>query len=76
VQNECLNHFVVFGERLLDYLLREFEDFYNTVRPHQGLGNRAIGVISMPSAGVRFPSEIECESSLGGLLRHYRRKAA
>ena len=76
VQNECLNHFVVFGERHLEYLLREFEDFYNTVRPHQGLGNRTIGIVPLPDPGKLSPAEIECDSRLGGLLRHYHRKAA
>ena len=78
VQNECLNHFVVFGERHLEYLLRDFEDHYNTVRPHQGLGNRTIGIVATPPSGGESPvlAEIECASRLGGLLRHYHRKAA
>ena len=76
VQNECLNHFVVFGERHLDHLLREFEDHYNTVRPHQGLGNRTIGVVPLPGEKPPGAAEIECESRLGGLLRHYHRRAA
>ena len=75
---ECLDHFVVFGERHLDHLLREYEDFYNTVRPHQGLENRTIGVISMPLRGGEPPelAEVECSERLGGLLRHYHRRAA
>ena len=78
VQTECLNHFVVFGQRHLEHLLREFEAFYNTVRPHQGLRNRTIGVTSLPVPGSGPPTlgEVECESPLGGLLRHYHRKAA
>ena len=77
-KSECLNHFVVFGQRHLDYLLREFETFYNTVRPHQGLRNRTIGITALPSPGCGPPArgEVVCEARLGGLLRHYHRKAA
>lgn len=77
VKQECLDQFIVFGESHLEYLLREYEDYYNSVRPHQGLGNRTIGIVSMPSPeGLPDPSEIDCDSRLGGLLRHYHRRAA
>jgi putative transposase len=77
IKQECLDQFVVFGEGHLLYLVREYEGHYNTVRPHQGLGNRTIGVVSMPPPnGEVDPAEIECDSRLGGLLRHYHRKAA
>lgn len=38
----------IFGERHLEHLLREYEAFYNSVRPHQGVENRPIGVIPFP----------------------------
>jgi putative transposase len=75
---ECLDNFVVFGERHLEYLLREYEAYYNTVRPHQGLRNRTIGGASpLPQESESLdPTEVECDSRLGGLLRLYHRKAA
>ncbi|XHR31122.1 MAG: integrase core domain-containing protein [Chthoniobacteraceae bacterium] len=78
IKQECLNQFVVFGERHLEYLVREYENHYNTVRPHQGLENKPIGIVAMPPPNSRppEPSEVECDSRLGGLLRHYHRKAA
>jgi putative transposase len=77
IKQECLDQFVVFGESHLQYLVREYEQHYNTVRPHQGLGNRTIGIVPMaPPDGEVNPAEIECESRLGGLLRHYHRRAA
>ncbi|XHR31114.1 MAG: transposase [Chthoniobacteraceae bacterium] len=78
IEQECLDQFVVFGERHLEYLVREYEQHYNTVRPHQGLGNRTIGGVSMPprDSSPPDPSEVGCESRLGGLLRHYYHKAA
>jgi len=78
IKVECLDQFVVFGERHLEFLIREFEDYYNTVRPHQGIENRTIGVIPFPQPDIGPPklSVVECDSHLGGLLRHYDRKAA
>lgn len=78
VKSECLDQFVAFGERHLEYLIREHEDYYNSARPHQGLENKPIGIVSMPppDSGPPDPSKVECESRLGGLLRHYYRRAA
>ena len=42
LQVECLDHFLVFGEKHLDYLVREYVEHYHTERPHQGLGNRLV----------------------------------
>lgn len=76
IKHECLNQFVVFGERHLEFLIREYEDHYNTVRPHQGLGNVPLNVIQLPATGPPDPGKIDCDSRLGGLLRHYRRASA
>ena len=78
IKNECVDQFVAFGERHLEYLIREYEDYYNTVRPHQGIKNRTIGMTALapPGSSPPDPSEVECHSRLGGLLRHYYRKAA
>jgi putative transposase len=77
-KHECLDQFVVFGERHLEHLVREYEHHYNTVRPHQGIGNRTIGITVLPplDSGSPTAAEIRCESRLGGLLRHYYRRAA
>ncbi|TWT39524.1 integrase core domain-containing protein [Blastopirellula retiformator] len=39
LQRECLDHFVVFGEQHMDYLVKEFVGFYHAERPHQGKDN-------------------------------------
>jgi putative transposase len=59
-----------------DHLLREFEDHYNTVRPHQGLGNVPLNAIPLPATAPPRPTEVRCHSRLGGLIRHYWQKAA
>jgi putative transposase len=76
IKHECLNHFVVFGQRHLDHLVREYEEHYNEERPHQGVGNRPLSVVPKPGSGSPDPESVECDSRLGGLLRHYRREAA
>lgn len=42
IKHECLNHFIVFGQRHLRYLIDEYVDYYHTHRPHQGIGNKTI----------------------------------
>ena len=42
IKRECLGKFYVFGEEHLKYLVDEYVDYYNTVRPHSGLDNNCI----------------------------------
>jgi putative transposase len=77
IRNECLDHFMIFGERHLDHVVKEYAAFYNSVRPHQGIENRPIGVIPFPGGtGPPNTGQVHCEIRLGGLLQHYHRKAA
>jgi putative transposase len=71
LQVECLDHFLVFGEKHLDYLIREYVEHYHAERPHQGLENRLVVGESPPAEG-----EVECKTRLGGLLKHYYRAVA
>jgi len=57
---------VVFGERHLEFLARAYEDHDNTVRPHQGIGNRTI-VEMLPANTSPDPSSIECEERCCGI---------
>ena len=76
VEHECLHHFVVFGEAHLRYLLDEFLTHFHLERPHQGLGNRPPCGADAPERAVFASGDIECQERLGGLLKHYRRRAA
>jgi transposase InsO family protein len=73
IQRECLDHFLVFGDHHLRHLIEGCVEYYNTVRPHPGVGNRALG---MPPLDYDEPwpenLEVRCKARLGGLLRHYR----
>ena len=66
IKRECLNHFFVFGEEHLKYLIREYVDHYDTKRPHSGINNEPIKYKPLKSRG-----KIRCQSRLGGMIRHY-----
>jgi putative transposase len=75
VRSECLNHFVIFGERHLRHLLREFTEHYRTERYHQGIGRRIIEPSARPRNDNATSGGIERRSRLGGVLNFYRRAA-
>ncbi|MBS0208873.1 MAG: transposase [Planctomycetes bacterium] len=77
VQQECLDHFVILGERHLHHLVTEYIRYYHAHRPHQGLGNELLTPTPEPPPDKTITGgEIVCESRLGGLLKHYHRHAA
>ena len=41
---ECLDHFVVCGEKHLQHLVKQFSVHYHEERPHQGRGNVPLSV--------------------------------
>ncbi|HEX5470422.1 MAG TPA: integrase core domain-containing protein [Lacipirellulaceae bacterium] len=72
LQVECLDHFLVFGEKHFDHLVKEYVEHYHTERPHQGLHNRLVNAQPPPCS----TGELHCRTRLGGLLKHYYRQAA
>jgi putative transposase len=66
IRAECLNYFVFISESQLRYVIKEYVEYYNTVRPHSGLNNRCIGYTPRKKSGVLRSKEF-----LGGLLRHF-----
>lgn len=78
LKRECLNHFLCFGLKHFDHIVRAYVDYYNRHRPHQGLDNRPLEVDNDPIP-IHPPTEVglvKRVSILGGLLNHYERKAA
>lgn len=72
IKEECLNHYIVFGERHLKYLIDEYVSYYNTLRPHQGVGNKVLSLqISALEPDENNLKNVIRESRLGGLLKHY-----
>ena len=77
-KHEVLNHFLVFGEKHLRTILDQWLTYYHLRRPHQGLGNVLISGEEAPEVSIEdFRKEsVVCHETLGGLLKHYERKAA
>jgi putative transposase len=79
IKQECLDHFVVFGQRHMDHLCREFLQHYHAERPHQGLENKLLVPRRRQKkrqTDVIPLADVGCRPRLGGLLKHYYRKAA
>ena len=75
VRRECLDHVIILSERHLRRLVREYVDYFNHARPHQGIDR-----ISAPPDldGIDEPQPQRSVVSvpvLGGLRHDYRRAA-
>jgi len=77
-KRECLNAFLCFALRHLDHIVQTYACYHNEFRPHQGLGNRPLGARNDPplQAADLDTVVIGCRPWLGGLLKHYERRAA
>ena len=68
---ECLDFYILLGERHLRRVVREYVDYYNCARPYQVIGQK-IPCKSKPAVGT---VEILAFPVLGGLHHDYRRVA-
>lgn len=78
LRNEVLDHFLIFGGKHMDSLLKTFLGYYHRSRPHQGKENQ---LLVKPKAKrrrkVKPPNtislgDVRCEQKLGGLLKAYK----
>lgn len=77
IKQECLDHFIVFGEAHLRHIVSEFVAHYHNERPPSGKDNLPPLMASPPESVEHLgPDDVVCEERLGGLLRHYVREAA
>lgn len=76
VRTECLNQFVISGERHLRHLLREYLAHYVRERLQQGLDGRSTVPIDGAEDDNSATGAIRCRSRFGGLLNFYHREAA
>jgi putative transposase len=73
VQQECLDRFIVFGQEHLDHILGEYVEHYHHERPHQAMGNHPL---IRDASDAAIVGEVVCRERLGGVLRHYHKRAA
>jgi putative transposase len=74
VRRECLDHIIILSEEHLRHVVAEYAlSYFNTVRPHQGIGQRT----PVPSERVRasFADSVTAVPVLGGLHHEYRAAA-
>jgi len=71
VRRECLDHIIILGRRHLRRVLEEFSlRYFNTGRPHQGIGQRV--PIPRSSQIYRQGAKINSVPVLGGLHHDYQ----
>jgi transposase InsO family protein len=71
LRRECLDFFILLGERHLYRVVKEYVAYFNNARPHQGLGQRIPGEPELSAREgklIAFPV-------LSGLHHDYRRAA-
>jgi len=77
-RRELLDRTLIWNQRHLLHALREFEQFYNIHRPHQGIANdRPLHPLPAP---ITDPAQIASldirrRERLGGILHEYRHAA-
>ena len=72
MREECLDHLLIINEQHLHYVLREYSQYYNQARPHQGLRQQ------IPDSPHYQPGQgmVQRREVVGGLLHDYFREAA
>ncbi len=72
VREECLDHVIILGEQHLGRVLKEYEQYFNHARPHQGIAQQ------VPAGGRRGAERgpVRCRDVLGGIIHDYYRAAA
>jgi len=73
-KRECLNHFICFSLDQLDYVKTTWVTYYNTLRPHRGVGmtNDVLDETFQP----QLHGTVRCKQQLGGIIKSYYREAA
>ncbi len=75
LRRECLDHFLIFGERHLHRLVKEYMTYFNHARPHQGIEQH---IPCQPERPERPPlgGKIASRPVLSGLHHDYYWQAA
>jgi transposase InsO family protein len=71
VRRECLDHLLVVGDRQLHRVFKEYIEYFNLARPHQGIGQRIPeGIVPQPAWPRR--GRLIAVPVLNGLHHDYR----
>ena len=72
VKDECLSKYILFSQKMLRYVLKEYVTHYHTERNHQGKNNTLL----FPDERIHNSGPIQKSSRLGEILNFYYRKAS
>ena len=70
IKEDCLKQVVPMGEGFLRTAVKEYVDFYNQERPHQGLDNE---LVTANTGECDLDAPVKIKERLGGLLNYYYR---
>jgi transposase InsO family protein len=70
IRREALDHFLLFSEKQVRKVIKEYVDYYNHLRPHQGINKIPAGTTNMITGFIKK------EPILGGLHHRYYRSSA
>ncbi len=73
IKSECLNRYMVFGEKMLRKIIEEYGNHYHYERNHQGRDNELIDTTHLSEEAS---GKIVKMSRLRGVLNYYERQAA
>jgi len=76
IRNECLDHFIVFGEAHLRQLVQQYVAHYNAERFHQTMGGKLLTQNADSANDNSTSGTIKTHSRLAGTLKFYQRSAA
>ncbi len=72
VREECLDRLLIVSQAHLRRVMREYVDYYNNARPHQGIQQQC----PIPTDRSDGDGEVQCRAVLGGIIHDYYRDAA
>ncbi len=70
IRREALDHFLLFSEKQVRNIIGEYVDYYNLLRPHQGIERIPASYIYQDSGNIKK------QQILSGLHHHYYRSSA
>ena len=70
IRREALDHFLLFSEKQVRKIVKEYVDYYNHLRPHQSINGIPESYIHLTSGNIKK------QQILGGLHHHYYRSSA
>ena len=77
LRRELLDRTLILNQAHLRAVLAEYQEHYNTARPHQGIGQRVPGGDPAPRVTAADPGtcQIRRKPILSGLINEYERAA-